>query len=102
MSDIQINFRTHTKYTPAELDGLAEGFADFMTEFGDEDVIPKSFSAKVLGAEDDEKKYTIEEFREMIRSGAKDVRISILLGDEECVVDIHDAGDDVEEMDDES
>jgi hypothetical protein len=50
-------------------------------EFGDDDAVANSFQVKEVGDEG-EKKYTMQEFRELVRSGAKDVRIQLFLGDE--------------------
>lgn len=98
MTEIQINFRTHTHYTPGELESLLGAFNDFMGEFGDDDTVPNSFEVKEV-SDAGEKKYTMQEFRELVRSGAKDVRIQLFLGDDGESISIDVANEAEEDID---
>jgi hypothetical protein len=98
MTEIQINFQTRTNYTPGELESLLGAFEDFVAEFGDDDAISNSFEVKEV-SEEGEKKYTMQEFRELVRSGGKDVRIQLFLGDEGESITIDVANEAEEDID---
>jgi hypothetical protein len=97
MSSIQITFKTAMSYTDAERESLKDAFADFLIEFGDDEVIPDSIETVELSENaDTEKRYSVEEIREIMRTAEKEVKVKLFMDDEEFVLDITEAADEVD------
>lgn len=95
MTNIQITFETEMTYTEAERKSLVEAFIDFMVEFGDDEVIRDSVEAKeIVEDAEAEKRYSVEEIREIMRTAEKEVKVKLFMDDEEFVLDITEAADD--------
>jgi hypothetical protein len=97
MTNIELSFQTEMSYTEAERTALVQAFIDFMVEFGDDEVDTDSVKAIEVADEPEvEKKYTVEEIREIMRTGAKDVKVSLFIDDEEFVIQLAEAAEDDE------